>query len=349
MFSLRGAHLDYNALRPEAQSYIPNLGDYITDLNINVVYMYGGPEGNLWEINIINHPLWAENLDTLLTATQNLGVKVILSEQGLATAWGHWFGISPETTTIEEAKALINKLAADNSLAHNFITDPRVFGWRVANEVDLAINTTREWCLAISDYVRSKGGKAWIGSPRWINWWEGQKFSVIEPVVRGHVDYLDRHIYNIDDFQNINYDYTTFYNAWKNWLTEHMIDGRGAYDLDHIILGEFGIWHGYGSDVGATGTFNDQQCADYYRACLDTCRDLGLKNVAFHSLDSPKDWQGTPMSPEWGIINPDGLPYPLVYDVVKKAYTPTPIPPIIPIVTPFIFGGAVIGLAEGVK
>ena len=39
---------------------------------------------------------------------------------------------------INTVKSMIDKLAGNNALGHNFITDPRIIAWAVGNEVSLA-------------------------------------------------------------------------------------------------------------------------------------------------------------------------------------------------------------------
>ena len=43
-----------------------------------------------------------------------------------------------------------------------------------------------------------------------------------------------------------------------------MIDGKGQFDINQLILGEFGIWKGEGNDVGYSGSFTDEERQIYY-------------------------------------------------------------------------------------
>jgi len=329
-FTIRGAGVAINCFHPNAHNYQPNAWHIIEDLGINVIRVWGGVEGNIWHINIKRYPdEWAQNLDAFLDECDRHGVKVVFHEMG--NSWGTLFGIVPPPqgpgpyppVSIEEAKAMIDQLAGNNSLRHNFITDPRVLGWRPSNERDISDPYVLQWNLEICDYIRSKGGKAWLASPRYGSWWSGEDFHITEPILRGHVDYLERHLYEVWDFVNIcNKNYTQFYNYYKSVLQDHMIDGRGQFSVDQLILGEFGIWRGYGSDLGYSGSFTDEERQIYYRAVLDAARDVGVKNVMLHDLFSQlvgPNWTEYE-TPNYGVIDVNGTYYPYVADVIKEAY-----------------------------
>lgn len=326
VFQLRGAGVSINHFHPSAVHYQPNAWNIIKDLGINVIRVWGGVEGNVWGIHMKNNPNWAQNLDAFLSEADSHGVKVMF--HALGDGWGTLFGIvSPPLSgavSIEEAKAMIDQLAGDNALGHNFITDPRVIGWRSSNELDISDSYVLQWNLEICDYIRSKGGKAWISAPRYESWWTGEKFSVIEPLVRGHVDYLELHGYECEKFEEFGRDYNSFYDYYKNFLQGHMIDGRGEYSIDQLILGEFGIWRGSGQDLGFTSpvSFTDEDRETYYRALFDACRDVGIKNVIFHELfaymkEPPWTEYNTPV---YGIVDVDGTYFPLAADVIREAY-----------------------------
>jgi hypothetical protein len=326
-FQLRGTGVAMNCFSPSARNYQPNAWEILEDLNINVIRVWGGVEGDINHLNMHNYPNeWAQNLDAFLTEADSHGIKVIFHNLGMS--WGTLFGIvSPgdtagpvPATPIDKAKAMIDQLAGDNVLGHNFIIDPRVIGWRTSNEVDISDSEVLRWNLELCDYIRSKGGKAWVASPRSGSWFSGEDFHVTEPILRGHVDYLERHLYEMGELAGK--DYTSFYNYYKNVLQNHMMDGRGTFPVETLILGEFGIWRGYGSDCGYSGTFSDEDRQTYYRAVLDAARDVGIGNVFFHDLFALKvgpDWTEyeTPM---YGIVDVDGSYFPLVADVIKEAY-----------------------------
>jgi len=289
--------------------------------------VWGGIEGDWYHIGIKRYPdEWAQNLDAFLSEADSHGIKIYFAVLG--SSYGHMFGIvSPGDTSgpypptpIDEAKAMIDQLAGDNLLGHDFITDPRVMGWRTSNELNISDPEVLEWNLELCDYIRSKGGKAWVSSPSTYvggSYFEGLKFSETEPLLRGHVDFLEIHLYETYDFAKYcNRDYEKFYNWMKDRIQNFMLDGRGDFGIDKLILGEFGIYRGDGPD----GNFSDEDRQTYYQAVLDACRDMGLKNVAFHDFFSQKYPDGTYELPNWGIVDVDGTYYPYVADVIKEKY-----------------------------
>lgn len=331
-FYIRGAGVAMNVFEPSARNYQPSAWQILEDLGINVIRVWGGIEGDINHLNIRNYPdEWTQNLDAFLTEADSHGIKVMFHNLGMS--WGTLFGIvSPGDTAgpapptpIDEAKAMIDQMAGDNPLGHDFITDPRVVGWRTSNEVNISDAAILSWNLELCDYIRSLGGKAWLSSPSTFpsgNYFNGLSFQQTEPLLRGHVDYLEVHLYEVWDF-DIYYsrDYTKMYNHMKNLIQNFMLDGRGAFSVDQLILGEFGIWIGTGNEYGTPETFSDEDRQTYYQAYLDACRDMGLKNVALHDFFSQIYPDGTYETPNWGIVDVDGSYYPYVADVVKDAYT----------------------------
>jgi hypothetical protein len=329
-FQLRGAGVAINCFHPQARNYQPNAWSIIKDLGINVIRVWGGVEGDIWHLNIKEQSNeWAQNLDAFLTEADSNGVKVIFHQMG--DDWGTLFGITPPPqgggpyppVSIDEAKAMIDKLAGNNVLGHDFINDPRILGWRPSNERDITDPYVLQWSLEICDYIRSKGAKAWLASPRGQGgWWIGEDFHVTEPILREHVDYLERHLYEIWDFNNLGKTYNDFYNYYTSVLQDHMINGRGIFPVENLILGEFGIWRGYGEDCGYSGSFTDEERQTYYRAILDACKNVGIKNILFHDLFAQKigpSWTEYE-TPNYGIVDVDGSYFPLVSNVIKSAY-----------------------------
>jgi hypothetical protein len=333
---MKCADVALNIFHPSAVNYQPNAWAILKDLGINTIRIGGGVEGDLHHINIPRYPTeWAQNLDAFLSEAASHGVKVFFLMMG--TKWGTLLGIvspKPEEgvagTPIVEAKAMIDQLAGNNALNHNFITDPRLIGWSVSNEVNLSDPTVYDWNIQILDYIRSKGGKAWLSCP-YIPDWQIQS-SVIEPILRGHVDFLEIHYYGVSvaaDAQNAGKDvYTAVYN-WAKPLLQDFINGRGTIPIENLILGEFGIWRGYGAEmVSSPVTFTDETRREYYRAVYDAARDVGLQNISFHDCFAQKsESTGEYLVPMWSIVDVDGTYFPLVADVIKAAYAPTPTPP----------------------
>jgi hypothetical protein len=322
-FSLRGGNVGLNTLyycptcsRP--WSYQPNGWDALQALNVNLIRVSGGTEGDVGHFNIQNHPNdWAQNFNDFLSQADSHGIKVAFTELG--TEYGTLFGIvvpnrNPGVagTSIADSEAMIDKLAGANQLNHNFLTDPRVIGWSIANEVDLANSATYNWCIQILDYIRSKGGKAYISSPSdsriGSDTLGDMDFTRIEPELRGHVDYLQIHIYQVgivvqalQKGQNV---YDTMYNLFSNQIQTYMIDGRGSTPIENLIIGEFGIWRGQGT-MGVTYNFAEETRNEYYKAMLQAAVDHGIKNIFNFYVFDQLSQDGIPLAPAFGVQDPN--------------------------------------------
>jgi hypothetical protein len=324
-FTLRGASVDANCFVPSAQSYYPNTWQLLQKAGINWIRVNGGTEGDIIHFGMVDYPNeWAQNLNIFLSQADSFGIKVSFTTLG--TTYGTLFGIvSPGTsdrsppnapyTSIPQAEAMIDQLAGNNSLQHDFITDPRVLGWVTSNEVYIGSSTSSnpnnngplilDWNLKILDYIRSKGGKAWIASPTTtLGSTEGYDFSDTYPLIAGHVDFLEAHYYALGQltryFEGVNgeYDWQGFKQYYKNLLINNMIDFKGnqTFSTDNILLGEFGMWIGPGDDMGLKKTFTGPDRINYYKAVLDAAKDAGLTNVCQHDFFQQADSESTDYS-----------------------------------------------------
>ena len=308
-FSLRGAAVSANCLAPSARSYFPNGWQLLKDAGVNWIRVSGGTEGDINHFNIRNYPNeWAQNLDNFLAQADSYGIKVSFASVG--SAYGTLFGIrSPGYvgseangadpygyTPIDQAEAIIDQLAGNNSLHHNFIADPRVLGWVTSNEVYIGPQTNSnpnlngpfilQWNLQLLDYIHSKGGKAWMASPTTIRGSSaGYDFAQTIPLIGGHVDYLEAHYYEEVTLLNNyvkpdgTYDWANFETYYRNRLLTKMVNARGNFSLDNVLLGEFGMWVGQGNDFGLSTSFTAQDRTNYYQVVLDSAKAVGLKNV----------------------------------------------------------------------
>lgn len=318
-----------NVFNPNAQNYNPSAWQILRDLGINVIRIIDGAEGDIWRINIKNYPNeWAPNLNTFLNLADSNGIKVYFYELG--TPWNTLFGIRGPSTgsplPINEAKAMIDQLAGNNSLHHNFITDPRIWIWSVDNEPDISNSVNLNWEIQISDYIRGKGGATVLAGPRGQGGWgAGEDFHVTEPLLRDHFDYLEMHKYGIWELRNwFTNNGTINWTGWYTWLRDillnNMVGGRGSFPVGNLILGEFGIWRGIGSDSGLVDAlFTDEDRQNYYTYYFKALGDVGLQNVNFHYSFQESDY-GHPQ-PEWGIVNSQGSYNPYVAEVIRNAYS----------------------------
>ena len=328
-FIIKAADTGLNVIKPSAASYQTNWATIIKDtLGCNTLRFMCGGEGDVWRINMVQNPnTWAANLESLLQAVDNAGLKCYFYTLG--DVWGGELGIIDTGSTFMDitlAKTYIDKLAGNNSLNHNFITDPRIAMWSVANEAMIGTvsssgvvttNSNYQWIIQMCDYIGSKGGKVVVPSPRVTvngdDW--NSDFKYTEPLLRGHVDYLEAHRYGIWDLAtycslgNQQYNWT----EWKNIMQEQlqaMSDYRGDFSMQKIILGEFGIWRGTGSDQGLTNwTFTDQNRVDYYTNMFQAINNVGLENVCFHYSIEENAYYGSTEFCRYGMISPvpDGI------------------------------------------
>ena len=327
-FNMRGATVMVSNFFSGNPSYQPNAWQLLKSGNINTVCIGGGTEGDVAHFNMINYPnAWAQNLNNFLSIADQNGIKVYFGILG--TNQGTLFGIvSPDGTnsytSLTQAKIMIDQLAGNNALGHNFITDSRVVGWRTSNEVDISNSAVLSWNTQLCDYIRSKGGNAWISSP-----WNGNSydFTTTIPLVQGHVTYYESHVYLVKTFYNNGniMSYSTFYNVYKNCLNSVVVQPalNNGIPLSQVILGEFGIWNGIGSDVGLTSvSFTDAQRAVYIQAVYDAARDVGIKNIALFEYFAIKQSNGGILAPNYGIVDGNGNFYGTLGSIIQNAYSP---------------------------
>lgn len=342
-----------NIFHPNAVNYQPNAEAILHNLGINTIRIQGGSEGNVWGTNMVTNAendSWADNLDSLLTTIDAMGFKAAFFTLG--SAWGNHLGINEPIVSIiqqdmqpmevEIAKTYIDKLAGNNKLQHNFITDPRIAYWSVANEVFLGTyidqstfvpSSNYDWVIQMCDYIRSKNGKVVVASPvvdttAIDGWHYNTDFQWTVPLLSGHVDYVERHFYGLYELANYYYLGNQQYNwtAWKTYMQsqlQNMIYYRGEFSLNQVILGEFGMWRGTGSDIGLTNWyFSDENIKDYYTAIFQVIEEVGFLNVGFHCSFAEKKANGTMANTgsPFGVIDPDGQPYPYAADIIKQNF-----------------------------
>jgi len=300
-FQIRGADVPLDAFFPGNINYQPNAWTQLQDLHINLIRCFPGNEGDVAHFSISDDANWATNLNNFLTTANSYGIKVCWEQLGSSYSSSLFFGIIPETTPIATAKSMIDKLEGSNSLGHDFITDPRVWVWDVSNEQDLSVRANLNWNLNLTDYIRSKGGRAEISFARWGNW-------EIDPtttgnILYGHVDQIQYHMYGEYEYVNYFHYGTTSYGQWNNltaYLTyeyQQMLS-TPHFSADQIFLGEFGCWRGLGSNEGLSNVnFTDQDRINIYSAAFNAAKAAGVQNLCFHFMFSETD-----ETPDYGIV-----------------------------------------------
>lgn len=309
-FQIRGADVPLDAFMPGNPDYQPNAWQLLKDLNINLIRCSPGDEGNVAHFNINHDANWAQNLDNFLAQAASNGIKVEFYQMG--SPWGAdlLLGIVPyeypyllPATPIADAEVVIDKLAGNNSLGHDFITDSRIWGWSTSNEQDLTNSTNLDWNIQLLDYIRSKGGKAWVSAPTvsgMIDIWDSA--SMIR-VLGGHIDMVELHDYGeyeyIRHFARNTKPYGSFNSLYDEmkWTFQNMLNC--SFPADEVFVGEFGCWLGYGTNEGLTEgvTFTAQDRINVYTDVLNAARDAGIKNICLHGMFSE-----TGETPVYGIV-----------------------------------------------
>ncbi|MGD0645702.1 MAG: cellulase family glycosylhydrolase [Candidatus Bathyarchaeia archaeon] len=328
-FEMRGAAVACDVFAPTARNYNPDAWQLLKEVGINTICVCGSVEGDTLQININDYPnTWAQNLNNFLSEAAQNGIKVYFSDLG--DSWGSLFGIiSPRVTAgglpstpITQAEAMIGELAGNNSLGHDFITDPRIVGWRTSNELDISNETILNWNLQVASYIRSLDGKAWLASP---NFSGDTEFSVTLPLLQGNVDYVEIHAYMLSEFYNNSnvMDYNSFFNFYKSYLETAVVQPaqQNGYPLSQVILGEFGLWTGEGSDQGVTANFTDAERAVYYQAVFDAAKADGIQNVLFYTFFSEIEPDGTYIIHNYGVYG-NATFYPNLCSIISNAYNP---------------------------
>ena len=334
-FKMRGTTIAMNCLKSDALSYQPNLAALLKDLNINTVRFNGGREGNTWDIHMVNDPNWDTNLYNFIQEVKRLGVRWSLHEfdggyqnlLGIVQPQGHG-----TMTPLDVALDRVEMLAGNNSLGYDFLSEPSVYAWCPANEVDISVASDLNWCIAMLDKIRSYGVKAYLAAPRYGSWGPGEDLSNTFSLIDGHVDYISYHRYGVWELVN-NYGgmVTTEFVEWIYGQLAKQVDycRQVGWPLDRFIYEEFGMWLGYGSDLNTSHTFTDDVRAQYYRAIYEVCKSLGITNIMNHVLPEqtmPSTYPN-PADNNYGIVALDGSYYLPAYEL-KSAYASTPTSPL---------------------
>ena len=266
-FTVKATHVNLCNIMPGYPSYIPNWRNLLQGLGVNTLRIEDGGEGRLgYNINL--DPNWAQNLMKVLDTinpdrTATTGYKIYW--QCLGAPWESEFGIndiyrSPNDgandgsggvglMSINKVKSMIDKLAGNNALGHNFITDPRIIAWAVGNECFIGTsngyggvntNIVYSWLIQIQDYIRSKGAQVIADAPYVDNW--DMNFALTAPLFYGHVNYMETHEYRVQELAST-YNYGNLQFNWEGWktylqkvLTAQVNAAKAAgFDAEHIV------------------------------------------------------------------------------------------------------------------
>jgi len=283
-FVYRGTNLGYPVLLPGYENYAPNAFQILQDLGINTISVNCGTEGDLlWNIRIT--PNWAQNLDSFLSLCDGYGIKVVFKTLGEAK-YTTYFGIVPGEN-ISLAKNDIDKLAGNNVLGKNFITDPRIAFWIIDNEPDFDNATLIAWEQEMGSYLMQKGANVAVcGSVRASH----EDDSTWIPLVRDYSNFIVIHHYHLQIVQKAQNEgkdiFNTMYPIFKENI-EVALSVRGDIPLSNIIFGEFGLLHGDVEFQGYRYNFSEETRGEYYRAVFQACKDTGIGGVfPFYLFDT---------------------------------------------------------------
>lgn len=343
-FTIKGANMPANQLVvessnwPEAYWSFPET-DYawkkLRDLGVKVIQVGGGTEGNVLHIQANeNHPWgraydpdWTQNLDKFLAKADSYGIKVVFHTMG--STYGTNLGVVAPMynyervnpySSVENALVVIDKLGGNNALKKNFFVDPRVAWWSPINEARLDYQDVRDWTIAVLQRIRMYGGKTSVC----VN--DGQHayyetFPYIIPIIGQYVDYLQAHVYLekvlVASSNNPGYDmYTNAYNGFSKAF-QSMVNGKGSFSLDKIMVTEIGCGSGtWTSHMGTQITTVHQQ-AEYIRAAFDAAKEYGISKIIYHEPFCGLNNRG------FGFVNVDGTIVQEPYNVFKSGESST--------------------------
>jgi len=312
-FDICGAGIRLDMFYSGNPDYLSNIWQMIENLNINNIRCGGFWVTQRFSINSVSN--WAENLNDFLTQADSHGVTVSFVPMGYLNVFGQ---INYGSMSLSDAKILVDKLAGytntstsggrtfyGNTLAHNFLTDSRVWVWTTSNEQDLSSQAARDWNLGLCDYIRNKGGRAEIAYARVAGDWDYHTTETGN-LLYGHVDQVHYHEYGeyayAQYFQKSltrTWNGMTYYQWWVNQF--HCKRLNPHFAADQIVLGEYGCWIGTGSNEGLSGvTFTNQDRLNIYNTVFAAAEATGFKNLIFHYV------VGYPTEvPDYGIYKSD--------------------------------------------
>lgn len=332
-----------------AKAYPDQAWHQMRDLGLNCIHVGGGQEGNKLHCQLNeHHPYgraydanWAENLEALLSKATSYGMKVVFHTMGsyygttlgfVAPMFNYSLnapdGLPYKYVSLADAEVLLDKLAGNNALGHNFITDPRIAWWSPINEARLDIGYVREWTVGMLSMIKTRGGKTSVCVDNGVQPYY-KAFPDIIPIIGDYIDYLQAHDYQERTVINPTRNdptadvYTLSYNAYVHDM-QYMLDTRGGFPIRNVMLTEWGMGHrsdGIPWYYHSSGEFwhTKQQQADYIRGCFDAGKSVGFSNILYleimwgHPYPAVSTWG-------FGFINYDGtMTNQLAYDSFKAA------------------------------
>jgi hypothetical protein len=272
-------------------------------------------------------------LEAFLTKADSYGMKIMFNVMG--NKYGTLLGVvAPMAaykmitpySSIENALVVVDKLGGNNAVNKNFIADPRIAGWAPINEARIDLEDVREWTIAVSERIKSYGGKVsmcvgWgdaYNSPVPSRLYYAWSISKIVPIISDYVDYLQAHVYCEDVIvrADSNPAYDMYTEACESFSIafEYMVNGRGDFGLDKLMVTETGCGSGTWTSHMGTQTITEHQQAEYIRALFDTAKKYGIVKVFYFEPFSRISERG------YGFIDYDGSLVTQSYNTFKESW-----------------------------
>lgn len=101
-----------------------------------------------------------------------------------------------------------------------------------------------------------------------------------------------------------------------------MINDRGNFSINQIILGEFGMWWGNGTDMGLNNwNFSDSNRINYYTNIFQAIKEAGVENACFHYAIDETGLNGdVAYSAHYGVVDPLGQSYANLTEIIEQNY-----------------------------
>lgn len=310
-FVYRGATLSIKHFFSEYRDYIPSVFQIIGDLNIDTIRVFSA---GFSEFSMENTTNWAENLEGFLESCGDYGLRITFSQLGGRSKNDPMFGIYPGEN-IMLSKSKIDRLAGNNSLGKNFLEDPRIPLWIVANEPDFNDTNLLNWCQEIAGYIKQKGVNVAVGNPR-----IGYDISprVVIPMIKDNVTHLIEHLYFWHEVQTFQDTGQNIYEHVSPLFQECLNDClavMGDMPKENLLIGEVGLPRGYYERWGTN--FTEDTRGEYYHSFLEVSRVIGIGGVfPFNLFDTstPDGWE------YWGAVGHDGAYYTKVTNQYRSYY-----------------------------
>jgi hypothetical protein len=319
----------------------------LKDLGIKIIQIGGGTEGNVLHVQCNEqHPWgmsydsnWAQNLENLLTKANSYGIKIVFHVMG--SSYGTVFGLVAPVynygpvapySSIDNCYEVLDKLAGNNNLNHNFISDPRIAWWSPINEADISDATVRDWTISILQKIKSYGGKTSVcvgyGSAYGSNpvideptFYYAYSFPKVIQYLGSYVDYLQCHCYleKVIVAANNNPSYDVYTEAYKWFSTncEYMVNGssgsRNKFSLDKLMITEVGFGSGTWSSHMGTQTTTEHQQAQYIQALFDATKKYSISKISWH-----EPFEGNGGNRGFSFIDKDGTKHLEPYNTFKN-------------------------------